>query len=141
MAKKNSCKLEKLQERALRFVFSDTESSYEELLKRGNFLSLAALRLKFLAIEVYKSVNGLNPVYLNDLFKLKKSRYEFRDSLKLNQNKFDTMKNGYKSFQYYGSKLWNGIPYEIKSSESLYVFKLKITDWCRSDKADDFIIM
>ena len=59
--KRNSLKLEKLQERALRFVFSDFTSTYEELLKRGNFLPLSIYRLKFLAIEVYKCVKKLNP--------------------------------------------------------------------------------
>ena len=138
--KQNSNKLERLQERALRFVFKDSKSSYDELLRRGNFLSLAALRLKFLAIEVYKSVNGLNPQYLNELFCLKDTNYNFRDSLKLKQDRFDTMKSGYKSFKYYGSKLWNAIPIEIKSAKSLNIFKRKITEWCRSPKAYDLII-
>ena len=40
--KKNTSKLEKLQERALRLVFCDQNSSYDDLLKRGNFLSLKA---------------------------------------------------------------------------------------------------
>ena len=66
--KRNSPKLERLQERALRFVFSDFTSTYEELLKRGNFLPLSIYRLKFLAIEVYKCLNNLNPPYPNDLF-------------------------------------------------------------------------
>ena len=35
---KNTSKLEKFQERALRLVFCDQNSSYGELLKRGNFL-------------------------------------------------------------------------------------------------------
>ena len=65
-ANRNNLKLEKLQERALRFVFSDFTSTYEELLKRGHFLPLSIYRLKFL--EVYKCVNNLNPPYLNNLF-------------------------------------------------------------------------
>ena len=38
--KKNTTKLEKLQERALRLVFCDKTATYDDLLKRGNFLSL-----------------------------------------------------------------------------------------------------
>ena len=37
--KKNTYKLEKLQERALRLAFCDQNSSYDEVFKRGNFLS------------------------------------------------------------------------------------------------------
>ena len=138
---RNSKKLEKLQQRALRFVFSDYKSSYEDLLRRGNFLSLAALRIKFMAIEVYKSVNNLNPLYLNDMFELTNTGYNLRDHLRLKQEKFDTKKFGYKSLQYYGSKLWNAIPIEIKSAKSVHVFKIKINEWCRSDKAEELIIM
>ena len=39
--KKNSEKLEKIQERALRFVYSDFKSDYSTLLRRDNMLSLA----------------------------------------------------------------------------------------------------
>ena len=63
--KRNSDKFEKLQERALHFTFSDYASPYRELVKHGHFLSLSALRIRYLAIELYKCVNGLNPPYLN----------------------------------------------------------------------------
>ena len=78
--KQNSDKLEKLQERALRFVFSYYTSPYSDLLKRGNFLSLSALRIRYLAIEMYKCVYDINPPYLNELFISKDTRYNLRDS-------------------------------------------------------------
>ena len=90
--KRNSNKLEKLQERALRFVYRDTTSTYEEILKRGHFLPLSIYRLKFLAIEVYKCINNSNPTYLSDLFVHKNVDYELRDSHKLEQPKFNTKK-------------------------------------------------
>ena len=131
--KKNSNKLEKLQERALRFVYKDTSSTYEILLKRGNFLPLSIYRLKFLAMEVYKCLNGLNPVYLNDLFKIKAVKYDLRNSSILEQPKFNTVKFGYKSVSYYGSKLWNQLPNDVKNSPSLHIFKNRVTHWCHSD--------
>ena len=65
--KKNTTKLEKLQERALRLVFCDKTATYDDLLKRGNFLLLKAFRTRCLAVEVYKCVRGLNPTYLTIL--------------------------------------------------------------------------
>ena len=62
--KRNSDKLEKLQERALRFIFSDYTSPYRELLKHGHFLSLFALRIRYLAIEMYKCVHGIHDIYI-----------------------------------------------------------------------------
>ena len=88
--KGNSTKLEKLQERALRFVYRDTTSTYEEILKRGDFLPLSIYRLKFLAIEVYRCINNLNPTNLSDLFVHKNVDYELRDPHQLEQPKSNT---------------------------------------------------
>ena len=130
--KKNSIKLEKLQERALRFVFNDSISSYQDLLKRGNFLSLSAYRLYFLAIEVYKSNNNTNPDYINKLFHSRNIPYALRDCSKYNQTKFNTMKYGFKSFSYYGARLWNNMPVHIKESENIHIFKRRMKDWCQT---------
>ena len=58
---KNCAKLEKLQERALRMVFNDGDASYETLCESSNILPLNVYRVRFLGIEIYKCVNGLNP--------------------------------------------------------------------------------
>ena len=122
--KRNSDKLEKLQERALRFVlFSDYTSPYSDLLKRGNFLSLSALRIRYLAIEMYKCVHGLNPPYLNELFISIDARYNLRDSNRIQQPEFRTVRYGFKSFRYYVSKLWNSLPADVKHSANLYHMK------------------
>ena len=56
----NTRKLEKLQERALRFVYLDKVSSYDDLLTKANLTTLHLGRLNMLATEVYKSVHILN---------------------------------------------------------------------------------
>ena len=138
--KGNSQKLEKLQERALRFVYNDRSSDYTTLLNRGNFLSLKALRLRALSIEVYKSVRGLNPDYMNDMFEVKPPRYCLRDPYKLKQRKFKTKTYGYRSFGYYGSKLWNKLPVTLKSSDTLSIFKKRVTAWCHSSSIENLTI-
>ena len=138
--KKNIQKLEKLQERGLRFVFSDHTSTYEALLLKANLLSLSMNRLKLLGIEVYKCVNKLNPEYLNSMFKQRTISYDFRDPLKLELSKFRTTSFGYKSFSYYGAKLWNSLPTEIKNVDSLSKFKENISRWCHSADAQSFVI-
>ncbi len=54
----NTRKLEKIQERALRFVYNDFTSTYSELLSRGDFDMLYLKRLKFMAVEVYKMLTN-----------------------------------------------------------------------------------
>ena len=81
--KKNTTKLEKLQECALRLVSCDKTATYDDLLKRGSFLSLKAFRTRCLAVEVYKCVHGLNLTYLNDLFTEPLANYNFRNKCRL----------------------------------------------------------
>ena len=132
---KNSNKLEKLQERALRIVFDDFSTSYEIMCERANTLPLSFYRLCFLALQMYECVNVFNPTYLNDLFTAQSNDYHLRDSSRLIQPKFNTFKFGFKSFRYFGAKLWNVLPINIKRFESLSIFKRSITAWCHSDAA------
>ena len=76
--------------------FSGYRSPYSDVLKRGNFLSLSALRIRYLAIEMHKCVHGLNPPYLNELFVSKDTRYDLRGSNSLQQPEFQTVIYGFK---------------------------------------------
>ena len=111
-----------------------------DLLRHGNFLSLSALRIRYLAIEMFKYVHGLNPPYLNELLINNDTPYNLPESNRLQQPEYHTVRYGFKSFRYYGLKLWNALPTEVKQSENLYHFKKNITDWCVSGKCDMFII-
>ena len=133
--RKNSNKFEKLQERALRIDFNDFSSSYEFLCERAKNLPLSFYRLRFLGIGVYKCIKETNPTYLNDLFCAQTSDYQLRDSSRLIQPKFNTFKFGFKSFKYFGAKLWDVLPVDLKQSESLSIFKTRITKLCHSDAA------
>ena len=75
---KHSQKLEKLQLRALRFVYHDYASTHDELLARARRPSLLLGWLRTLATEVYKSVHKLNPPYVQDLYKRKTTNHHLR---------------------------------------------------------------
>ena len=66
--KKKLFMIEKIQERALRFVFDDHVSTYSQLLCKMNKDTMHTHRLKNIVVFVYKCVNHLGPSYLNDLF-------------------------------------------------------------------------
>ena len=116
-------------------------SNTQVLWQIGNFLSLYAYRIRNLAMEVFKCFHGMNPMYLNNLFCKQERKYDLRDKTLLEQPKFSTKTYGYRSFKYYGSKLWNAHPFEIKKTENYDEFKLRLTTWCHSsdlDKLDIF---
>ena len=58
----NTKKIEKLQNRALRFVCQDFNSSYEELLENAKCSTLHEKRIQKLMAEVYKAVHQLSPI-------------------------------------------------------------------------------
>ena len=69
------------------------------------------------------------------MFSVRKLKYCLRDISKLRQGRYKTKKFGYRSFKYYGAKLWNALPVELKCIRKLHIFKREITKWCCSDKA------
>jgi hypothetical protein len=79
-SKANTIKLEKIQERALRFIYEDYNSTYEELLHIAKVPSLQIRRMRIMALECFKILHKLSPPCLNDLVVLKNSKYSFRYS-------------------------------------------------------------
>ena len=69
-----------------------------------------------MCIEVYKCTNSFLPDYLCDLSKKKEQCYDIRDNNKLIQRKFKSITYGYKSFSYYGAKIWNHPTSDLKCS-------------------------
>ena len=66
-------KVERMQERALRFLFNDNSSSYEELLTKSGNNYMHVSRLQALCIEIYKTMKQLNPVFMQNIFSFKSS--------------------------------------------------------------------
>ena len=117
-------KIERIQERALRFINNDYHSDYSTLLSKNKHVTMEVKRMRFLCMEIYKTMNGLNPNYMNEIFVKSSSRHSSRrphDLMvpRVNQTKFEF---GLKSIQYGGAKLWNHLPNSTKSAENLEIF-------------------
>ena len=50
--------------RALRALYGDYESTFEELLDKIKSMTIHKKNLQILMIEVYKTINHLNPAYM-----------------------------------------------------------------------------
>ena len=120
-----------MQKRALLFLHNDYSSSYEELLKKSGKSTVNLSNYRSLCIEISKSLNDINPSFIKDIFKLKKTNRLTREKYKLNLEipKSNQVRFGTKTLSYLDSKVWNSLPYHIKSSENLIVFKTLIKNW------------
>ena len=74
---------ENLQKRALRFLLNDYESTYEDLLEKSGYPNVNLRRQRTLCIEFDKTLNELNPGYMNDIFKLRNTDRPTREKYKL----------------------------------------------------------
>ena len=122
-------KLEKVQERALRFVYDDYTSSYINLLEKALVPSLQIRRIRIMALETYKIVNKLAPVCLHDLVNVKNSKYAFRYSNILDVPQVRTTRYGKKSFTFAAATLWNDLPNHFRTENSFNHFKSLIQSW------------
>ena len=121
--KTNNQKLEKIQERALKIIYSDYESSYEELLEKSNSSTLLIARLRLLLCEIFKSLKELNTKYVSEIFVKKELPYNFRNSCKLHQPITKTTTYGLRSVLSTGAELWNDLSPVLSDETDLSDFK------------------
>ena len=57
-----------IHERALRIVYRDIKSSFDELLLKDNLVSVHQRKLQLLMIEIFNSKNNLNPPFMDEIF-------------------------------------------------------------------------
>lgn len=128
-SEKNSQKIEKIQERALRFVYEDYSSSYDTLLEKSKLPSLKVRRLRCIAVETFKIINKNSPNYLHDLVNVKIQNYSFRSQGTASIPRVRTTRYGLHSFRYSAAQLWNELPNHFRQESSLQQFKNSIQTW------------
>ena len=82
-------------------MYDDFEASYEDLLSKEGKSKMNVGRLRTLCVEIYKTLNDLNPGFMNNIFKLKIHGREVRDEYKLNLDipRWNQRTFGYKSLK------------------------------------------
>ena len=60
-------KIENLQKQALRFMLSEYESSYDELLRLSGGCTINVILKRNLCVEIYKTLNDLNPSFMREI--------------------------------------------------------------------------
>ena len=80
-------KINKLHERALRIVYNDHFSSFEELLSEDKSVTVHQRNLQILATEMYKILNGLSPDIVQDIFETKSNYCNTRNAPAISSKK------------------------------------------------------
>ena len=127
-------RINKIHERALRLVYkNETFLSFDDLLKRDRSVSIHQKNLQILATEIYKTKNDLGPKIMKDTFHFIQKPYNLRNDPELQRRKNRTVYFGTENISSLASKIWELIPSDIRSANSLGVFKEKIK-FLKTDK-------
>ena len=122
-------KIEKIQERALRFLTGCNTLSYIELLQKTGSTTMYINRMKCIAVEVFKCIYNLNPAFMNKMFVVKELDTDMRDPCILIVPRFKKIMYGRKTFSYFGAHLWNLLPSTYKESTDINNFKNMLRKW------------
>ena len=122
----HSCKLNNrinyIHERALRIVFQDKKSSFEELLKKAKSVKVHEKNLQVLATEMYKNYHNLSPLIMSDIFPRRTIQYNLRGNQDFSTRNVHSVRYGTDSLSYLGPKICELIPNDIKESKTIKCF-------------------
>ena len=84
-----------------------------------------------LCFEIYETISKLNPEFMNNIFKIKENERLVREQYKLNieTSEWNQVTSEAKSSKVHRPKIWNSLPFHIKSSENLIIFKSLMKNW------------
>ena len=120
-------KINSIHKRALRLVYLDFTSSFAELLKKDNSVTIHQRNIQLVAIEMFKVTKGLEPELIRDLFVFDENTNRDRTFHRPNVN---SKYNGENTIRYFGPIVWdNMLPSKFKSIETLEKFKMDIKKW------------
>ena len=74
----SNIRINHLHERALRIVYKDNESTFEDLPKKDNSVSIHHKNIRLLGIELYKVKNNLSTHLMSEIFNLRNIDYDLR---------------------------------------------------------------
>ena len=101
--------LEKINKRALSLAYSDYSSSHKDLLANSKETTIHVQSVRIIALEVYKTLNNLNPVFMKDYFVPKITGYNLRLKNPIDIPKARPTNNGIRSLSFQGPKIWNSL--------------------------------
>ena len=115
-------KINRIHERALRIVYQDYESTFDELLAKDKSLRFHHRNIHQVAIEMFKVKQGLSPSIMEDIWELNGNNFR--------RPNVNSVKKGCKSLRNFGPIVWNNmLPDKFKQCKTVDEFKFSIKTW------------
>ena len=116
-----------LQNHAARLIFRAKKKDHiTPLLMSLHWLPIR-YRIEYkIAVICFKCINGLAPIYLKNILEIYKPKRALRsaqDNLILKKPVMNYKSYGEKSFYFYGPFVWNSLPFHLRDSQNIDIFK------------------
>ena len=122
-------KINRLHKRCLRIVYSDSVSSFEDLLDKDRSVSEHLKNIKTLAIEMFKISNKLTVPLMDEIFVKRNNAYNLRKPSEFVRPKVHSVFHGKESISYLDPQIWDMIPVEMKNLTTISAFKREVKNW------------
>jgi len=128
--KGGSSLIEKCHHRALCALKNKSTSDYDALLLDCDAVNIHTKNLKLLLIEIFKSIHGLGPKIMHNMFTAAQSKIKLRSGHTLNLPLYVKYNSafGVNTFEFRAVSTWNKIPSSVKSLEDLSSFVKALKD-------------
>ena len=98
-------KINSLHERGLRTTYGDKSSSFQDLLKKDNSVSIHHRNIQALATEIFKVKNNIAPEIIKELFSPKMSPYDLGNNNSFKRRRVNSVRHGIESVSCLGPKI------------------------------------
>ena len=122
-------RINKIHERALKIAYKNSCTSFDDLVKKAERVSIQQRNIKLLATEIFKTQSNLNPSFMKQIFVQKDVPYHLRSCRNTFAPRPKTIGYGIESACFLGSRIWHAIPSYIEESQILNNFKGKIQSY------------
>ena len=95
---------------------------------------MSVYRSSILCIEIHKTIKHLDPEFINNIFKVKENKAFLTEQYKVNleTSEWNQFTLGVKNLKVYGPNICGSLPFHIKPSENLNLFKSFMKNWNRN---------
>ena len=122
-------RIDHIHERAVRIIYQDRNSSFEELFRKESSLTIYQKNLKLLVTEMFKVKIGCALDIMKEIFEIDDRNYNFRHDVLIKRCNSRSVYFGTEIVSFIGPKIWDTLPNSCKDATSLKSFKENLKRW------------
>ena len=118
-SRRTNNKINRLHERALRIVYDDDVSTFDQLLAMDKSFCIHHQNIQRLLTEIYKALHDISGKSLTELFVKRESTISLWSKPELLIASVNSVLKSKNSLRYFCSVIWNSLPTEIREDHSI----------------------